>query len=729
MESQRMRAWLPSFRVAGGGVSLQWKVILTVLPLALVPVLALGIVLNVRSTNALEENAQNSLADQARAIQTSLDEQLNKNASDAVLLSTSEFLFFQSASAQAKRDLLVDYASVWTYTSDMLVVDRNGNVIVGLGEGYENQSERAFFQAASSLPAGSAYIGDITSGAGMSDAVIQIAAPAYDGIGNQLGVVALSWPVEDLSNFMATLGRQTNALVALVDTTGVVVAASNREFVGANASNSAGVQAALAGGSGTLRADVQIGPQRSPVDTFVAYTPVRETSTITGLGWAITVDAPADDVLSTAITNRNLTIILTVLVALIAAGLAVYLSRRLVAPVQSLAFVAQDVTQGNYSARAPQTSRDEVGQTAAAFNQMLDELGGLIQTREERDEIQNQIVRLLTEVSAVAEGDLTIEAEVTADEVGAIADAFNYMVAELRGVISNVNETTYAVSSTSTEIAANSTSLVRSSESQARQITETATAVEEMAVSIRQVSENANLSAQVAYEARSNAQSGQLAVQATIDGMQRIRQEVQETSKTIKRLGERSQEIGAIVQLIEEIANQTNLLALNAAIQAAMAGEHGRGFAVVAEEVRRLAERAGEATQQIGMLVAGIQQETGDAVISMDNSTREVVSGSRVADEAGTTLTQIDAVVSRLSELIDAISQAAEQQARAAADISYSMQEISEVTQTTTESTMQAADRVSYLANLAERLRQSVAAFRLTNDAPPTAAGLAADGD
>ena len=728
MNTQRLRAWLPSFRVAGGGVSLQWKVILTVVPLALVPVLVLGFFLNVRSTNALEENAQAGLADQARAIQTSLNEQLNKNAGDAVLLSKSEFLFFQSASVQAKRETLADYASVWTYASDLAVVGRDGNVIVGLRDSYESQTERAYYQAASALPAGSAYIGDITGGASMNEAEIQIAAPAYDGLGTLLGVVVVSWPVVDLSNFMATLGQQSDALVVLADSAGVVVAASNREFVGADGSSSPGVRSALSGASGTLRTDVQIG-QSEAVDAFVAYTPVTETATITGLGWGITVDAPAAEVLSAATANRNLTIILTVLVALIAGGLAIFFSRRLVAPVQRLAIVAHDVAQGNYGARAPQTSRDEVGQTAEAFNQMLDELVSLVQTREERDEIQNQIMRLLTEVSAVAEGDLTIEVEVTADEVGAIADAFNYMVSELRSVISNVNETTYAVSSASTEIADNSTSLVRSSESQARQITETATAVEEMAVSIRQVSENANLSAQVAYEARSNAQSGQLAVQATIDGMQRIRQEVQETSKTIKRLGERSQEIGAIVQLIEEIANQTNLLALNAAIQAAMAGEHGRGFAVVAEEVRRLAERAGEATQQIGTLVTGIQQETGDAVISMDNSTREVVSGSRVADEAGTALMQIDAVVSRLSELIDAISQAADQQARAAADISNSMQDISEVTQTTTESTMQAADRVSYLANLAERLRQSVAAFRLSNDGGAAVSGSVADGD
>jgi twitching motility protein PilJ len=258
-----------------------------------------------------------------------------------------------------------------------------------------------------------------------------------------------------------------------------------------------------------------------------------------------------------------------------------------------------------------------------------------------------------------------------------------------------------------------------------------------MSRSIQQVSQNATVSAQVAREARTNAQTGSKAVNATIEGMQRIRTEVQETSRTIKRLGESSQEIGQIVQLIEEIANQTNLLALNAAIQAAMAGEHGRGFAVVAEEVRRLAERAATATRQINGLVTSIQTETAEAVVSMDNSTREVVAGSRLADEAGGALAQIDGVVGRLSGLIDAISDAAVQQAQASVEITQAMTEISEITETTSTGTLQAAESVNHLASLAERLRQSVATFKLNRDNEPRPAqpdwnygvGIAADGD
>ena len=418
-----------------------------------------------------------------------------------------------------------------------------------------------------------------------------------------------------------------------------------------------------------------------------------------------------------------------IMAILLATVLAVLVSRSFLDPLRHLTGVSEEIQAGNLGARANVTDEHAIGRAADALNLALDEVTSLVQTREERDRIQQQIITLLDEVSAVAEGDLTVEAEVTADALGSVADSFNYMISELRGIVASVNQTTAEVTAASGDIARSSTTLAESSEMQARQVADAAMRIEEMATAISKVSETAGLGASVASDARSNAQRGAESVRATIEGMQRIRSEVQGTSRTIKRLGESSQEIGSIVALIEEIANQTNLLALNAAIQAAMAGEHGRGFAVVAEEVRRLAERAGEATQQIGNLVTSIQQETSEAVVSMDNSTREVVEGSRLADEAGATLAEIDAVVSRMAELIEEISVSSTQQADTAGQIAMTMKEVSEGTRTTTASTREAAESVNRLAGLAERLRESVATFRIGEDSAPAVAPSPADGD
>jgi methyl-accepting chemotaxis protein len=327
--------------------------------------------------------------------------------------------------------------------------------------------------------------------------------------------------------------------------------------------------------------------------------------------------------------------------------------------------------------------------------------------------LQAQIEKLLQEVSAVGDGDLRVQAEVTPDTLGVLADSFNYMIEELAKVVGRVQTTAVQVTNATRRILDRSAELAQASETQVAQISQTTEAVEALAVFIQNVARNAQLSAEVAQEALRSANSGQQSVRQTIDGMMVIRENVQETSKKIKRLGERSNEIGEIVRIIEDIADQTNLLALNAAIQSAMAGEHGRGFAVVADEIRLLAERSTESTKRIATLVKSIQGDTYEAVVAMEDSTQEVVKGSQLADEAGRSLNSIYSAVDRQAQMIESIARAANEQTTVSEAVAVAMGQISEITRQTNIGTQEAAGSVSYLAELSEQLRASVSTFRL----------------
>ena len=342
--------------------------------------------------------------------------------------------------------------------------------------------------------------------------------------------------------------------------------------------------------------------------------------------------------------------------------------------------------------------------------------------RREEEEEQNQrnqeaILRLLDELGDLADGDLTIQTTVTEDFTGAIADSINFTIDQLRSLVSTINETAVQVSSAAQETQATAMHLAEASEHQAQEIAGASAAINEMAVSIDQVSANAAESAAVAERSVSIANKGAEVVQNTIHGMDTIREQIQETSKRIKRLGESSQEIGDIVSLINDIADQTNILALNAAIQASMAGEAGRGFAVVADEVQRLAERASAATKQIEALVKTIQTDTNEAVISMEQTTSEVVRGARLAQDAGVALEEIENVSSNLADLIQNISNAARQQAASAGHISNTMNVIQEITSQTSAGTTATANSIGNLAELAVQMRNSVAGFKLPESA------------
>ncbi len=336
---------------------------------------------------------------------------------------------------------------------------------------------------------------------------------------------------------------------------------------------------------------------------------------------------------------------------------------------------------------------------------------------EQNERNQQAILRLLDELGSLADGDLTVEATVTEDITGAIADSINYAIEKLRELVATINETAIMVDSAAKTTASTAVHMARAADTQTKEISAATESIVSMAGSIEEVSGNAERSSDVARHSVEVAHKGGEAVRRTIDGMNAIRETIQETSKRIKRLGESSQEIGNIVELINDIAEQTNILALNASIQASMAGEAGRGFAVVADEVQRLAERSTNATKQIEVLVRTIQADTNEAVVSMERSTTDVVGGALLAENAGAALDEIEQVSNQIANLVQNISGSARQQAGSAADVTRRTTKLKEISDQTGRATTATAASISKLSELASQLRQTVAGFTLPSSA------------
>ena len=476
------------------------------------------------------------------------------------------------------------------------------------------------------------------------------------------------------------------------------------------------VKAAFDGEAGT---SVVTGYESIPVLSSWGAVTIFDGDDATGLGpvtWATVAEKQLSEVQAPlkAITTNALWFALAAGVVVLIVSL--FVARSFLRQTNAITEMLQSIGIGDFDARAEVLSNDELGRVAEALNAMCDNTLSLIQSKDERDRIEEAVKQLKSEVAAIASGDLTVEAEVDDSLTGAIADSVNDMVAQLRGIVRNVQEATYHVSSSANEIHSRTQELSIGSEAQSTQILDTSAAIESMANSVHRISANTSQSAAVAQNARDCAAKGADAVQDTIHGMTRIRDQVQDSAKRIKRLGETSQEVGEIVQLIGDIADRTSILALNASIQAAMAGEAGQGFAVVAEEVERLAERSNDATKQIETLIKAIQNDTAEAISAMEASTGEVVEGSKLAAQAGEALSEIDTVSADLANVINSVANETKEQARSAEAVSKSMTEISQVSLQTAEGTKQAAISVNSLADLADDLSGSVTTFKLPTD-------------
>jgi twitching motility protein PilJ len=394
------------------------------------------------------------------------------------------------------------------------------------------------------------------------------------------------------------------------------------------------------------------------------------------------------------------------------------LSNQVSEPVKTLVHFAEQLSPGGFKARLPETASDDFGYIAMQLNQAAEKAEQALHDEEAQRDLQRSVTEFLTIVSQIARGDLTLRGNVTSDALGNVVDSVNYMLDNFTQVLRRVRDAATDVSGSASQILSSSETMATGATQQDHEITNTSSAVEELTVSMKQVSNNAEASAEAARRALDAAEQGNRSVRDTLEGMQRIRSSVQATAKKIKSLGDRSLEISEIINVINDITEQTNLLALNAAIEAARAGEAGRGFAVVADEVRKLAEHSRTATKDIAALIKAIQAETNEAVVVMEEGTREVEVGARLADQAGKALEAISAVVRQSAELVQEISLASKQQVRGTEGVANAMQIISNITRQTSQGARQTAQSMEQMVKMSEQLNEALSQFRVQGTAP-----------
>ena len=413
---------------------------------------------------------------------------------------------------------------------------------------------------------------------------------------------------------------------------------------------------------------------------------------------------------------KNIVLGVGLISVLLGLFIAIRLSRGLTNQVNHIMELLDEIGAGNFQARTEVVSNDELGVMANALNGLLDNITVLIQSQEERDTIQESIMKLLEEISALAEGDFTARAEVTEDMTGAIADSFNAMADQFAELIGKVKQATASVDNTSEDVAQKTMGLAEKNIEQVKGVNEAVSTVEQMISSIRAVADSARRSADVSRQSRQNAREGAEAVDQTNKAMAEIREQINETARSIKRLGESSLEITNIVKIIDESDDRTSILALNASIQAASAGDAGHGFAVVADEVQRLADSSSNSTKQIEVLIKSIQNEIQDLAHRIDESISKVVSGSKLADGAHAKLQEIEQVSRELAELVESISEAAGDQVQLSEVISKTMEKVGEISRESSLSSQDTAASMNVLSRTARDLRSAVDVFHIGDE-------------
>ncbi len=627
---------------------------------------------------------------------------------------------------QDRQVVLNQYIKAYLVYDSIAVYGLDGKLIVDAGSGAAADASKQgnYFQTV--LTTDKPFISQPEVSIVSKKVSIFIAAPIKDvATGRTIGVIRSRMSTDSIENLIKDISRDGEQY-HLAESDGKFFVDLEKEKIGREL-KAIFPRLTPAIAKREIAATESIDPD-SNKEQFVGYSPLPILDGLPDLKWDAVISVDANIALKPLQQLLLILVAATSAVGVLAAVLAISITRRATRPLIDATAAVVELGKGNLDTRLTVKGQDEMAQLGGNINLMAGQLQEFIalqeaQTRQsvelaekERlrsESIQNELITLLSDVEGAVSGDLTVRAQISAGEIGIVADFFNAIVESLRDVVSQVKIATLQVNTSVNTNNESIRTLASDATLQSQQLDNALQSVESMTDSIQQVASNAKEAADASNLAATTAETGSIAIEQSATSILQLRQTVAETTKKVKRLGEASQQISKVVVLIDQIALKTNMLAVNASIEAARAGEEGRGFAVVAEEVGALAAQSAIATKEIARIVESIQQETSEVVESMEASTLQVVEGTNKVEDARKSLSQIVDVAKKVNELFQGISTATTSQVQTSQSVKLVMETLSTQSQKSSATSREVAIALQETADVASKLQASVEAFKV----------------
>lgn len=721
-------------------LSLRTKATLLAIAIGTIPVLGIGATAYYFANQSITKQIKQEKQERATEIVDKVNRFMVEQYGNLKIMSAIPLLKNYKVRAvttlQEKATLLDHFLEYFQVYDNIAAVDLNGNLIVqSHGYTFHNLSDRLYFQQ--TLQTGKPGIYGPERSKSTGEYVIYFAAPIIDTFsGKIIGVFRSRMPLKSLEKVIENFGTNGDRY-HVFDSSKSYFLAKDKNDLGLNVLKDFPGVAHLMSGREKVANEVMSDSENHR--RLVTYTALGKQEGLPDLNWGVLLSTETEIAFA---PQRQLLLTLVIgtgVVALLVSSIAAYLARRATRPILAATSAVAKLGQGELDTRIAVAGEDELATLGSNINQMAEQIQTLLveqgeaarqqlsaqteiarqqtefaeQQKQQNEALQRELLQLLGGVEAASDGDLTVRAEITAGEIGIVADFFNSIVESLRDVVLQVKHSTAKVNVSLGADEGAMRQLADESLKQAKEIERLLDSVETMSQSIQEVAANANQAATVARQASATAQAGGVAMDDTVQSILHLRETVAETAKKVKRLGESSQQISKVISLINQIALQTNLLAINASIEAARAGEEGRGFAVVAEEVGELAARSATATKEIEQIVEKIQLETNEVVFAMETGTAQVVEGTNLVANAKQSLEQIMQVSNQIDQLVQSISTATVSQASTSQSVTSLMKEIAEGSERTSEFSRQISGSLQQTVEVARQLQGSVDTFKV----------------